>query len=63
MIFNSDGEFIRKYDIPMATKAECIEIAATKNKYFVNSGAMTQSWCVTDGHHSGRKQDKGIPLD
>lgn len=63
MLFDMDGEFIRKEEYRVESRAQCDNLAAARSKAFVNKQVMTQSWCVTDDHHSGRKQDKGIPYD
>lgn len=63
MIFNGDGEYINKIEIPTPSIQRCYIEAGKQTMYLINSGKITQSWCVTDDHHSGRKQDKNIPLD
>lgn len=63
MLFDSNGEFIRKTDTPVANAQRCYVESAKQAIKYTNSGYLTQSWCVTDDHHSGRKQDKNIPYD
>lgn len=63
MIFSSEGDFIRKVEQPTANMERCLIEAAKYSLRFTNSGYQTQTWCVSDDHHSGRKQDKGIPFD
>lgn len=63
MLFNSEGEFVRKVDIPTKSARECVLEAAKQTMYVVNRGYLIQPWCVTDDHYEGRKQDPGIPYD
>lgn len=63
MIFNGEGDFIRKVETPTANMERCLVESAKYALRFTNSGYLTQSWCVSDDHHSGRKQDPNIPYD
>lgn len=63
MIFSGDGEFLRKAEVQTADIQKCYVEAAKYNIKFTNTGYLTQSWCVTDDHYNGRKQDPGIPYD
>lgn len=63
MVFSSDGEFITKFEYQAKSKAHCVAMAGHASRNFVNKEHLIQSWCVTDDHHSGRKQDPGIPYD
>lgn len=63
MIFDSDGEFIRKVEQPTVSMERCLVESAKQSIAFTNSGFLTQSWCVTDDHYNGRSQDPGIPYD
>jgi hypothetical protein len=63
MLFNSDGEYITKFEIPTNDRTECFIQAGSYAIDYTNSGYLTQSWCVTDDHYMGRGVDDGIPLD
>lgn len=57
-----DGEFAYKKEVHLSTKTMC-EMVATEVKKQTVQGYRVETVCVTDDHHSGRKQDPGIPLD
>ena len=63
MIFSHDGEFITKFEYEAKSKRHCVELAGYASQQYVNKDRLTQSWCVTDDHFRGRKQDPGIPYD
>ena len=63
MIFSNEGEFIQKTTTHVKDKQACVIEAAKKSAKYVNTGALTSSWCVTNDHYYGYKQDKNIPYD
>lgn len=63
MIFNLNGHFLYKKEIPFKNRVECLEAAGQKAKKFVNKSVAISSFCVTDNHHRGISVDPGIPLD
>lgn len=56
------GDFEYKREVHLSTKAMC-EMVATEVKKIKVKGYRVETVCVTDDHHSGRKQDPDIPLD
>lgn len=62
MLFTQDGKYIDKIETPFENYAQCEISSGILTSGFVNTGTMIQSWCVTDDHHKGIKQDEGIPL-
>ena len=62
-LFDSEGQFIQKREVPVVSAERCMIEAAKMSLVYVNRGYLTQSWCVTDDHRSGRSQDPGIPYD
>jgi hypothetical protein len=63
MIFDTNGEYLRTDEKPVANIERCYNESAKYAIQMTNSGYLTQAWCVTDDHHAGRKQDPGIPYD
>lgn len=55
-----DGEFIEKREIAYKDEATCY-IAMDYVKY--RKDQMIQMVCVSDDHHSGKKQDPGVAYD
>lgn len=62
-LFTPEGEFTGKDVYEAADKAQCIEFAAQVSKTLVNTQLMSQMYCVTDDHYTGRSVDKNIPLE
>lgn len=68
--FDLNGDFVSKQELQFNSKAVCEMVAAQypvyirKDGYYAPDRAKTvKTLCVSDDHHSGRKQDVGIPLD
>jgi hypothetical protein len=53
-----EGEFVSKKEVPYKDKASCYS-AMDK----VRVKRIAEMVCVSDDHHSGRKQDPGVPYD
>ncbi len=53
-----EGEFVSKKEISYKDKASCY---SAMDKVKVKQ--IAEMVCVSDDHHSGRKQDPGIPYD
>ncbi len=53
-----EGEFVNKKEISYRDKTSCYS-AMSKVKF----KQRTEMVCVSDDHHSGRKQDPGVPYD
>ena len=56
-----EGEFVSKKEIPYKDEASCY-IAMDKVKV-KRPATIAEMVCVSDDHHSGRKQDPGVPYD
>lgn len=63
MIFSNEGEYLRKVERPVANVERCYVESAKLAIQLTNSGYLTQAWCVTNDHYTGKKQDPGIPYD
>lgn len=63
MLFNSNGEYITKFEIPTENRTDCLIQAGSYAIDYTNSGYQIQTWCVTDDHYTGRSVDDNIPLD
>lgn len=63
MLFTSDGKYIDKMEAEFDGYGSCVVAAGAVSADFVNTATKIQAWCVTDDHHNGTKQDKGIPWD
>lgn len=63
MLFTQDGKYIDKMESQYDSYGKCAVAAGSVVTDFVNTGTMFQTWCVTDDHYKGVKQDEGIPLD
>jgi hypothetical protein len=63
MLFTQDGKYIDKMESEFDGYGSCAIAAGAASTDFVNTGTKIQAWCVTEDHHNGIKQDKGIPLD
>ena len=61
MIFADDGTYLDKIVKQTNSLEDCYVASAVQSMEATNSGLMTQTWCVSDDHYSGRKQDPGIP--
>lgn len=60
--FDLNGDFVSKQELQFANKDMCEMVAAQYPAHLpqVHTGFI-KTLCVSDDHHSGRKQD--IPLD
>lgn len=58
---NPQGEFLSKKEVQYASKVECQKAQAGLKKLPVVK--QIQTICVSDDHHSGRKQDPGVNYD
>lgn len=63
MLFAQDGKYIDKVETEFEQYAQCEMNAGLLSSGFVNTGTKIQSWCVSDDHYRGIKQDEGIPYD
>lgn len=63
MIFADDGTYLDKIETRTDSLEDCYIAAGLQSMDAVNSGLLSQSWCVTDNHYRGVRQDPGIPLD
>lgn len=63
MFFTADGKYIDKVETPFENYAQCEINSGVLASGFVNTGTKIQSWCVSDDHYNGIKQDEGIPYD
>jgi hypothetical protein len=59
--FNADGEFVSKQELHMNNKFVC-ELVSAQYPAQVKIG-FVKTLCVSDDHHSGRKQDEGVEYD
>lgn len=61
MFFAPNGDFVGKREVAYASEAQCYiamdYIRPPKKNW------TTKLVCVSDDHHSGRKQDPGVPYD
>lgn len=63
MFFTQNGEFIDKMETPYETHGSCVVASGTVALSFNNTGTKIQTWCVSNDHYTGVKQDEGIPYD
>lgn len=62
-LLQPDGEFIMKREIEYPNEATCYMMMDPIAKQYRFKNVTVQMVCVSDDHHSGRKQDPGVPLD
>ena len=60
-LMNSHGDFISKKEIQYKDEATCYASMETVARMYKKS--TVQLVCVSDDHHSGRKQDPGVDYD
>jgi hypothetical protein len=58
---NPQSEFLDKREFQYTSKIECQKAQARLKKLPVVK--QIQTICVSDDHHSGRKQDPGVEYD
>ena len=56
-----EDRFLGKIEIPYTTMKSCSD--AKQNLTTESEDLRYQFICVTDDHHSGRKQDPNVPFD
>ena len=59
--FDTTGTFVTKQEMQLSSKHVC-EMVAAQYPAQIRTGSI-KTLCVSDDHHSGRKQDDGVPLD
>lgn len=62
-LFAADGEFVGKSEIVQASYEECLYAAANVGIQYINSGIGVTTFCVSDDHKTGKKQDENVPYD
>ena len=58
-----DGSVVNYKERMYVTKQQCVAAAGREQIKQVNTTTAVLTFCVTDDHHSGRKQDPGVPFD
>jgi hypothetical protein len=60
-LMNPQGEFVAKKEIVYPDEATCYMMMEPVARKYTKS--TVQMVCVSDDHHSGRKQDPGVDYD
>lgn len=60
-LMDPQGEFINKKEIAYADEVTCYKMMETVARRYKQD--TVQLVCVSDDHHSGRKQDLGVDYD
>lgn len=63
-VFSADPSgdpYLGKTEVPYSTMKQCVTAKKTMN--IEGQDIRFQIICVSDDHHSGKKQDKNVPYD